>query len=234
MSMLFICTLICMAHVYSTLTLICMAHALHTHMNALYMFHMIHMCHVNRVGHDAFICATGGVMSHIWVRRVWHDAFICAPGGVMSHIWVRHVSGAEWVSLCLTYEWVMSHIWRSQVSPMGSPNLVFRMPHSCLRYRQRLMYIRDAFLCETWLKRDMTPSHMWHNSFICVTWRIYMRDTTHSYVWHTACICVPWLTHICDTTHALVWQDTFIRAMSTAPHAYPRRISMRDMTHSYA
>jgi len=32
---------------------------------------------------------------------------------------------------------------------------------------------------------DMFASytHVWHDSFICVTWLIHMCDMTHSYVW---------------------------------------------------
>ena len=49
---------------------------------------------------------------------------------------------------------------------------------------------------------DMTPSYVWHDSFICVTWFIHMCDKTHSYV--------TWLIHMCDTTHSYVWHNSFI------------------------
>jgi len=79
-------------------------------------------------------------------------------------------------------------------------------------------------ICVTWLIYvwrdsliwDMTPSYVWHDSFICVTWLLHICDMTHSYVWHYryvrhdsfmydvtySCICVPWLLHICDMTHS--------------------------------
>jgi len=43
---------------------------------------------------------------------------------------------------------------------------------------------------------------VWHDAFICVTWRIHMCDMTHSYVWHDAFICVTWRIHMCDMTCA--------------------------------
>jgi len=37
---------------------------------------------------------------------------------------------------------------------------------------------------------DMTYSYVWHDVFICVTWRIHMCDMTYSYVWHDYFLCV--------------------------------------------
>ena len=56
---------------------------------------------------------------------------------------------------------------------------------------------------------DMTPSCMWHESFIYVTWLI----------------CVPWLTHMCDVSLSHVRHDSFIRVTGL--------MHMYDMTHSY-
>jgi len=39
---------------------------------------------------------------------------------------------------------------------------------------------------------DMTHSHVWHDSFTCVTWLIHMCDMTHSHVWHDEFTCVTW------------------------------------------
>jgi len=53
---------------------------------------------------------------------------------------------------------------------------------------------RDSFICVTWLiyMCDVTHLYVWHDSFICVTWLIMM----HSYVvWHDSFICVTWLNH---------------------------------------
>jgi len=57
----------------------------------------------------------------------------------------------------------------------------------------------------------MTHSYVWHDSFMCVTWRIHMCNMTHSYVWHDSFICVTWLIHTSDMTHSYVWRDSFTR-----------------------
>ena len=70
----------------------------------------------------------------------------------------------------------------------------------------------DSFTCVTWLIHmcDVTHSYVWHDSFICATWLVHMCDMTHSYVWHDSFICVTWLVHICDATPSYVWRNSFI------------------------
>ena len=71
----------------------------------------------------------------------------------------------------------------------------------------------DSFICVTWrsIMCDMARSYVWHDAFMCVTWRIHMCDMTHSYVWHGASICATWRIHMCDMTYSYVWHDAFIR-----------------------
>jgi len=71
---------------------------------------------------------------------------------------------------------------------------------------------------------DMTHSYVWHDSFICVAWRIHtlrgsftcvtwlihMCAMTHAHVWHDSFTCVTWLIHMCDMTHSYMWHDSFI------------------------
>jgi len=72
----------------------------------------------------------------------------------------------------------------------------------------------------------MTHLHVWHDSFTCVTWLIYMCDMTHLHVWHDSFTCVIWLIYMCDMTHLHVWHDSFTRV--------PWLIYMCDITHLYA
>ena len=90
--------------------------------------------------------------------------------------------------------------------------------------------------------RDMTHSHAWHDSFICVAWLIHMHhvtrniatlsftlfpcDMTHSYAWHDSFICVTWLIRMRDMTHSNVWHVFFI-CVTWLTH-------MCDITHSHA
>jgi len=92
--------------------------------------------------------------------------------------------------------------------------------------------------CCVELFRDMTSSHVWHDSFLRVTWLIHMCALSHSYVCQGSFIRVPcytgldeymkrscavtWLLihvtspfhmcvmtlHMSDMTHAFVWQDS--------------------------
>jgi len=75
---------------------------------------------------------------------------------------------------------------------------------------------------------------VWHDSFICVTWRIHMWDMTHLYVWHDSLICVTWLIHLCDMTHSYVWHDAFICVtwlihMCVMTHSYVSTIRLYDL-----
>jgi len=86
---------------------------------------------------------------------------------------------------------------------------------------------RNSFICVTWLIHmcDMTHPCVWHDWFIWVTWRIHMCDMTHSYAWHDSFICVTWLIHMRDITHSCAWHDSFICVVWIF-HTYA-------MTHSY-
>ena len=90
---------------------------------------------------------------------------------------------------------------------------------------------------------DMTHSYAWYDSFICLTWHIYICDIP--LLGYVAWPRVTWLTHTCDTTHSFVWHDVFISAVCPCLdvwHDHVRRdslicvtwlINLRDMTHLY-
>ena len=64
---------------------------------------------------------------------------------------------------------------------------------------------------------------VWHDAFICTTWRIHMYYITHSYVWPESFICVTRLIHMCDMTCSYVWHDSSPRVTGL--------IHMYDMTY---
>jgi len=96
----------------------------------------------------------------------------------------------------------------------------------------------DSFICVTWLiyMFDMTHLHAWHDSFTCVTWLIHMCDMTHSYVWQNSFICVTRLTDVCVMTHSYVWHDssTILKWLVPIYHYIPQLMHICDMTHPYA
>jgi len=134
------------------------------------------------------------------------------------------------IESCLTYDWVMSHIWMS-VSPIRMSHVTHEwvMSHiwlshvthkieSCHTYEWVMSHIRLNHVthmtesCHTYdevrlshiaqiSKMPAIPA-LWLDSFICVTWPIHMCDMTNSYVWHDSFICVTWLIHMCDMTHS--------------------------------
>jgi len=77
----------------------------------------------------------------------------------------------------------------------------------------------DSFTCVTWLVHvcDVTRSHVWHDSFTSVPWLVHVCDMTCSRVWHDSFTCVTWLVHMCDMTRSHVWCDSCIQM---AKHAY--------------
>ena len=90
----------------------------------------------------------------------------------------------------------------------------------------------DSFICVTWLidMCGMTVLYVWHDeSFICVTWLISlvirMRDMTHLYVWHDSFIYATRLIHMFCMTRSYVWHDSFI--------CVTWLIHTCDMTHPY-
>ena len=46
---------------------------------------------------------------------------------------------------------------------------------------------------------DMTPSCLWHDSFICVTWRIHLLDRALPSVWCDSSMRATWVSFICRT-----------------------------------
>jgi len=88
----------------------------------------------------------------------------------------------------------MSHTWMKYFTYMEVFHILERV----------ISHIWMIYMCDVILMCDMTYSHVWHDSFICVTSHIHMCDMTHSYVWHDVFICVTWLIYLSDMTHSYV------------------------------
>jgi len=109
-------------------------------------------------------------------------------------------------------------------------------PSPCVWYDSGLL-IRSWFVC--------VYMHMWHDSFISVTWLVHMCGMTRSNVWHNLFICViwlwsldkkiismvvcvyvTWLVHTCDMTRSYACRDSFMCVTWV--------VRVRDMTRSCA
>jgi len=128
---------------------------------------------------------------------------------------------------CHTYNQVLVHIWRSHahfptshVTHVNEFVAYLRIIHVIIFWKLCGHVWHYSFICVTWLiHSDMTYSYVWHDSFTRVTQLIAM---CAMHVWHDAFIRVTWLIHTCNTTHSHVWHNT----LPCAP-------CMCDMTHLY-
>jgi len=154
---------------------------------------------------------------------------------VMSHIWRSSVTHMNW--LCRTRKWVISRTWMSRVIHMNespgkkhpaSPRIENGVEQPFSRQRKpwpanKCAY--DWFILVTRLfscvRHDMTNSYVWLDSFICVTWLVYMCNTTLSNIWNNSFIRVTWLIHTEVKTlqqkqcpaRTCVWQQWVTSAM---------------------
>ena len=123
--------------------------------------------------------------------------------------------------MCTTHE---GH-WCIHVGAYMSHSWYPAVVHTC-----RFVHMR-AFRCVSWHIHTCEVIHLcvWHDSFIRVTWQIYMQDTvayTCQFVHMRAFIWVSWRIHMCDMTHPYAWNDWFIFVTWL--------LHVCDMTYSYA
>jgi len=166
---------------------------------------------------------------------VWRDSFICVTWlihmGDMTHpyysfIWSGIATAAATGYMCDMTHWYVRH-----------DSLRWLIYMFGRRYRRShcLHVWHDSFICVTWLIHmcDMTHWCVWHYWFIWVPWVIYRCAMTHSYVCHDSFICVPWLIHMCDMgamSHLYVRASPLPQPLLTSATWL---IHMRDMTDLY-
>ena len=196
---------------------------------------LTHMCDMTRdVWYDSLTCVTWLIhMCDMTHSYVWHDSPWCSASPnepLLSHSkWMSHV-----MHMCdmtrMTwhpYVWHDSHdvahpyVWHDSFTCVTCLIHMCDMSHSYVR----LIHL-GTLLPQTSPYNDTRnplllqyPS-VWHDSFICVTWRIHMYDSFwHHYhtrdplllqypsVWHDSFTCATWRIHVCDMTHSHVWHD---------------------------
>jgi len=165
--------------------------------------------------HDLLTCLTRDILMRVtWIMHacvmthsyVWH-AFICVT----------------WLFICVTSLQLMA-----TANTQDCRWVILSFHPVC--DMTWLTYVcdttRDIFMRVTWIMHAcvMTHSHVWHDSFICVTLLLLMATSnTQDCRWvillfHLVCDMVR-LIHVCDTTlHVCQQQQLF---------------HMRDMTHSF-
>jgi len=103
------------------------------------------------------------------------------------------------------------------------------LPHLPRHYQ----FTRLVHMC------DMTHSCVWHDSCICVTWRIHVCDMTHSCVWHDSFICVTWRAmrqcHLCECNDAVshIWMSDNV-VVSLQCHSHMSHTAICHTRHAHA
>jgi len=101
---------------------------------------------------------------------------------------------------CLTYEWVMSHIWMSHVTHMNESRLTYEWvtSHIWMRHVSHMNESCHTYECVTtriWMR------HVLHTSESCLTYKCVVSRTSMSHVSILQC-------HIAQNAHARVISRT--------------------------
>ena len=134
---------------------------------------------MNHVPYECFISRINESFL-MWISHGTHQSCLTYEW-VMSHIWMSHVPHMN--ESCLTYEWVMSHIWMSHVSHMNESCLTYEWKATCVQYQKTT----------TW-----SMTHVTHMNESCLT---YKRVMSHTWMRHPRmnqfCLTCQWvMSHI--------------------------------------
>ena len=144
-----------------------------------------------RVARFSLECIHACDMTYFYV---WHDPLLCAPWLIhmcdltRTYVWdypfmrvtCRYTAACSYRSFSVSMH---SCVWHD--SFIG----VIRRIHTCDMTNSYMW--RDSFTWKTCRDETAGPcrsismwmhSHVWHDNFICVTWRIHIRDMTESHV----------------------------------------------------
>jgi len=123
----------------------------------------------------------------------------------MSHMWKSHVSHVN--ESCRTYEWVMSHVWMTHVTRMNESCHTYEwvMSHIWMIHetQTRTWLSHVTHLIESWYTSEWLMKHFWTRAcryaLICSTCFIYVCAVTCAYVCRDLSMCVT-------RTHLYLWK----------------------------
>jgi len=156
------------------------------------------------VSHDIFICVTWLLrLYEITHAHAWHDLFVCVTWLMYMFCVTRllrsyamtHAHACQDVLVCVTWLIHMSNMAHSYLQAFAlfwtrDPPRMKTNPQigiaTCHVYILPPYHIHcvTCLICATRLPvmHELTHAHAWHDSFVCVTWLIYMCNMSHSYL----------------------------------------------------
>jgi len=187
-----------------------------------------------------YICA----MTH---SHVCHDSFRCVPWLIhtwdMTHAYTCHDSFMYKTPAYVCHLTCICVALLIRMHTIFVPWLIHMcdMIHSCESW---LIHVRDVLKRPHLCRYDITSSHMcgiiyshvWHDSFMCVTWLIHVCDIHRSDVLHDSFMGVTWLVHVCHDSfiYETCWSDIiFVGATWLLHICVASLIHTWDMTHLY-
>jgi len=254
-----------MCHTWKTLTTILLSWSSRTH--KWVMSHMNESCHIwmSHVTYE-WVMSHMNTSWHIWMSHVTYE-YVMSHTNESCHVWMSHVTYERIMShMNESCDIWMSHVTDERfVSHQKKKSLTTTLPSWWSRTKRlnplHTYMWHDSFMSipdipkydvadswVTWLifewhhAFDMTMN-VWHDSFTCVTWRIYvnswhiyiwcgwfMSDMTHFWMTSRICIrdmtmnvchdsftCVTWRIYVCGITHFYVWHGSFHILYSSNP-----------------
>ena len=137
----------------------------------------------------------GGRVSHICaMTRAYtcHDSYMCHDSFIYV-LWLVHTCAmthtCEAREIRHSFKCAMTH--SVYVKLAGEATAVFTGWGPGISFPLKCLRVVEAV--------EVCFSHVWHDSFICVSSHIcvssliHVRDMTHSYMWRDWCICETWL-----------------------------------------
>jgi len=200
---------------------------------------VFHVCDVTPpcLWHDSSVCVTWILrMCNMTFSYVPHDPYMCVrwlllmcdkTPSIMCSTWPLHMSYQ--ISYGISKHYICHTGWLRPSYVIS--DIIKRALH--MSHQIRALYTTNkkspsyviSDIC------DMTPSDMYGDSFICVTWLLHMCHPVESayYVWHDSFIyvtrlpdmflCVTWLHHICHKTPWYVPPGTYpVDGICRVPH----------------
>jgi len=178
--------------------------------------HNVHICDMTRHVTCEWVMSHMNESCHIWTSHVTYMLYITCEASILhmhTQKWCPKKNGAnvtnsiiaEMPRTLLSWKWLI-HI--GHVTDVVWHDAHTEMSRTLLSQRCHELYYHsnDSFILATsQTSCDMTHTHVWHDSHVCVTWRIHTCDMTHTYVWHDAFIWstfnmnlsyVPWLIYL--------------------------------------